>query len=165
MTMTYFADLSTYAYSRFGTDDTLNIGWLDAAHPFPTGSVETDAVDALWQYCKVSVAQTRGLHQCELCPPGPGRRYPQAERNGEKLLLGTSEIRVFGEGEKIFAAPTLVYHYVVAHDYVPPRIFIDALIATPAPPAIEYFDRLRRHGIEWRQTSAPDPNPFGTPSG
>ncbi|MCX7805518.1 MAG: hypothetical protein N3A38_10060 [Planctomycetota bacterium] len=38
------------------------------------------------------------------------------------------EIRVLGRDGKIYAAPTLIYHYVVAHKYRPPQEFIDAVM-------------------------------------
>jgi hypothetical protein len=37
-------------------------------------------------------------------------------------------MRVAGSG-KVYAAPTLVHHYVVAHDYRPPDEFIAAVLA------------------------------------
>ena len=47
--MTYFADLTPCTY--FGSSDPrlLAIGWLDVAHPIPTGRVERARFEALGQ--------------------------------------------------------------------------------------------------------------------
>lgn len=49
------------------------------------------------------------------------------------MRLGQAEIRVAG-GDLIYAAPTLIYHYVEAHDYRPPVEFIERVLAGRALP-------------------------------
>ena len=66
------------------------------------------------------------------------------------MLLGTSEVRVFGEDGNIFAAPTLIYHYMKDHHYRPPDQFIMAVLDGPTPPDSAYFKRLQDVGLEWR---------------
>jgi hypothetical protein len=152
--MAYYPDLSDYEYHRKAHDrpGTKNVGWLAAGHVFDMEPASEALLDRLWRYCNVSVAQMRGWHDCELCP---GKRVTHAEYKGEKLLLGTSEIRVFAEDGDIFAAPTLIFHYVQYHHYRPPEAFVVALMRDPAPPDPAYFERLRQLHLEWRQTSAP----------
>lgn len=136
----YFADLSPYSYlpgpDAVGQLPVLNVGWLDAQHPYTTGDVPDGFVERLWEYCRIRVEATRGLHECELCPtPQPGR---SVTRDGETLLLGSAEIRVFAEGA-VFAAPNLVYHYVVDHHYLPPDEFVRAVLdGRPRPGSAEY---------------------------
>lgn len=152
--MTYYADLSEYVYLR-GDEHrpgTVNVGWLDGAHPIDVAPPTEELLDALWAYCRVSVAQTRGLHLCELCPPGTPPNID--ERNGERLLLGSSEIRVFDDGA-IYAAPTLIYHYVAAHQYRPSPAFVAALLRGPAPPDPAYFQKLEALALQWNRTSSP----------
>lgn len=149
--MAYYEDLSDYEY--FEEDyrrGTRNVGWLDADHPFATAEPSAELLDALWAYCKVSIAQTRGIHECELCARDSAY---DAERGGERLLLGSSEIRVFADAGDIYAAPTLIYHYVVAHHYAPPAAFVRAVLAGPAPPDPAYFARLSQLGLDWSETS------------
>jgi len=151
--MTYFADLTDYTYIPAGDAAharTKNVGWLTAGHAFESAAPAEELLDRVWSFCTVSVAQTRGIHQCEFCP---GKDVHRAERKGEKLLLGTSEIRVFAGEGCLYAAPTLIYHYVKEHGYKPPEPFIHALMSEPAPPAPEYFDRLAQVSLEWRKTS------------
>jgi hypothetical protein len=150
--MTYFSDLSDYVYSagsvRTGTKA---VGWLAPGHEFPTATPDEVTLDLLWLYCSISVAPMRGIHDCEFCP---GQRAYQAERNGQRLLLGAAEIRVFSNDAKIYAAPTLIYHYVVVHSYRPPDEFLQALReGRPRLPSQEYVDALAGLNLEWLRTS------------
>ena len=157
--MTYYEDLSDYVYhkSEFYRYGTRNVGWLGLGHDFKKAEPSEEILSRLWAYCGISVAQSRGVHDCEFCSEGDSYR---AERNGEELLLGTSEIRVFSKSGDIYAAPTLICHYVKVHHYAPPDRFVKALTQGPAPPSREYLERLEELGLEWRRTSAPSGPPF-----
>jgi hypothetical protein len=71
---------------------------------------------------------TRGMHFCDLCPR-LGRailrlfRFPSTP-----VPCGHAEIRVVGGDGTIYAAPTLVHHYVRGHNYQPPQPFVEALL-------------------------------------
>lgn len=150
LTMTYFEDLSDYGFLD-GSPLRLTlkrVGWLEVGHFFETMAPSDETLDLLWAHCKISLAQTRGFHQCDLCDPP---RTVLASRGGPRLLLGTSEIRVFSDTSAFYAAPTLIYHYVRTHHYKPPDIFLHALRTPPSPPNPAYFDRLM--GLTWRATS------------
>jgi hypothetical protein len=69
-------------------------------------------------------------------------------------LLGSAEIRVFSESGAIYAAPDLIYHYMVVHRYKPPDQFISALRVGPHPLSKEYLDRLTAMGLAWREKTA-----------
>lgn len=94
--------------------------------------------------------------KCEFCP---GKDVHCAERKSDKLLLGTSEIRVFQGFGRIYAAPTLIYHYVCDHGYKPPEPFIQALMAEPGPPAADYFNQLTQASLDWQKTSIAELGP------
>jgi hypothetical protein len=164
--MTYYPDLSRYHYGEeFYRPGTKNIGWLSVGHEFETAEPTDVLLDRLWAFCKISVARSRGGHYCELCP---GKNVCEGERNGERLLLGTAEIRVFHHSGEIYAAPTLIYHYVEAHKYKPPEAFIQSLVGELAPPSKGYFERLAQLGLEWRETVVPMETrvrPLGKPPG
>lgn len=151
--MSHYADLSEYCYhdGRYYAPGTVNIGWLDAGHEFERCTPTDEVLNRLWEFCKVSVAQMRGGHACEFCSERSD--YPQW--GGERLLLGTSEIRVFSRAGAIYAAPTLIFHYMRDHSYRPPDEFVRALIDGPQPQSEEYFKRLGELGLEWSPTSAP----------
>ncbi|GAA2351859.1 hypothetical protein [Dactylosporangium salmoneum] len=141
--MAYFADLTPYAYFHSDEDDEdivwrewgelsyrpryerLNIGWLDASHPFDRGPVPAWFAGALLDIIDgPPVNETRGLHGCEFCPPGTGSiAYPRPRRN----WLAYYEIRVPAGPGVMFAAPALIWHYVTAHDYRPPAEFVEAV--------------------------------------
>jgi hypothetical protein len=55
---------------------------------------------------------TRGLHSCTFCTlcTLPNSSFV---RHDTKLLLGSGEIRVFGATGDAFAAPNLIYHYIL----------------------------------------------------
>jgi hypothetical protein len=123
--MTYFQDLSPYTYWLPASDGLpgipeINVGWLDAGHGFPQGDTAPELVEKLERLCRTSRRyQTRGSHPCPFC------QDPEAE--------SSAEIRVAGKGV-VYAAPTLIAHYVAVHQYAPPPEFIDALGACEVPP-------------------------------
>jgi hypothetical protein len=123
--MTYFEDLTPYTYFHPEEDPpgTVNIGWLDERYPFPAGETSEHFRQKLQSLCEIRVKQTRGTLDCCFCT---GRDRPKS----------SSEMRVSGSG-RIYAAPSMVYHYVAAHDYRPPDEFIAAVLAWsgPQPPA------------------------------
>jgi hypothetical protein len=162
--MTYFADLTPYVYGIADDIDALNVGWLDAVHSFDVRAPSEELLDALWAFVRSPVAKTRGRHECELCPrdadyderlrarmggprdlPWPEDRRSRsiwASRHGVELQLGTAEMRAYGEGGGGFAAPTLIYHYVAAHQYAPPDAFVRAVLDGPRPLTDAYRARL-----------------------
>jgi hypothetical protein len=114
----------------------LTVGWLDATHPYPQGTPAALFIERFWAFCDAPVHPTFGIHDCELCEP-PTTVY-QVQRGDETIYLGTAEIRVFGSDAKVYAAPTLIYHYVVDHNYLPPAEFIQAVLVGPLPNSAEY---------------------------
>jgi hypothetical protein len=128
--MTYFADGSPYSFAETGeTRPLVNIGWLSAEHPYPTGPVPDDLVAKLARICRHGVQRTRGFHRCEFCarPEGAFRAPPTTSRDDEgEYFVGGAEIRVAGPGAT-FAAPDMIIHYVTDHGYRPPDDFLDAL--------------------------------------
>jgi hypothetical protein len=113
--MSFFPDLTPYTYLHSDEPGAVNVGWLDAEHPYPTGRTSNAFRAKLAKLCERPVQQTRGFHQCPFCK-GPDRP------------LSSAEMRVAG-GDRVYAAPLLVHHYVVAHDYRPPDEFIAAVLA------------------------------------
>lgn len=128
--MTYFADLSPYQYSKtHGDDDALNIGWLDSAHRFKRGQVTEEFTLALFTCCRFPVNVMRGFHICHFCDD-PRIMPLKYECDSARIALGFAEIRVEHEDGTRFAAPNLIYHYVVDHRYQPPKPFIEAVLRT-----------------------------------
>lgn len=124
--MTYYPDLSPYEYLD-SDEEMLNVGWLDAAHVFPRGPVAPDFVDALLRLNKDPENQTRGSHWCEFCE-GPFKDVPNPYRSSGVASMGTAEIHAVGADGVRYAAPTLVIHYVIEHEYQPPEEFVAAAV-------------------------------------
>ncbi len=122
--MTYYPDLSPYVY-LWPEPDTVNVGWLAQGHPFPTGATTPELRARLALFCAPEhlVNQTRGFHVCQWC---------SAIQQTEQRIIGSAEIRVVGP-RRVYAAPELICHYVVAHDYLPPAEFITAVLEGPPP--------------------------------
>ncbi|MDN3027738.1 hypothetical protein [Streptomyces sp. S.PB5] len=133
----FYEDLSTYDYFEddiFGVRGTpgqwvrfrpgyerATVGWLEADRPCTTGPVPeafTEKLAAIQEVQRMNVC--RGWHFCDLCP----RR-----KNRERHPRCNSEIRIPGAPGTAYAAPSLIGHYIGVHDYRPPQVFVDAVMA------------------------------------
>ncbi|GLX23433.1 MULTISPECIES: hypothetical protein [Streptomyces] len=95
----------------------LNVGWLEAGEPYPVGTVSGAFVDKLKAVQAVQWMNVcLGTHECDLCPEAVA---PE----------GNGEIRIPGGAGVAYAAPFLITHYITAHGYRPPQVFIDAVLA------------------------------------
>ena len=151
--MTYYKDLTRYEY--FAGDEppelkSLNVGWLSNGIPFPKGETSQEFKDRLFQFCldEYVVHIARGFHVCELCASVSDEQWYEDSqtRYGEKthwLNIGDGEIRVIGKSV-IYAAPALIYHYIVEHQYKPPGEFIEAVLLGPSPESEEHKALLKK---------------------
>ena len=136
------ADLQPYAEheaeTRLGMTP-LAVGWLDRRRAFPTGPTSLDFRLRLWGFCREPfvVGQTGAVQPCPVCG-----QIVQTVGGGETLVLGSAEIRVIGDTD-IYAAPNLIYHYVVEHQYRPPDEFIQAVMTGPSPDSAEHRAFIR----------------------
>ena len=122
----FYKDFTTYSYAYTGeeTPRPLNVGWLDPAETFERGETTEEFKERLFLFCKIRIEETRGYHECPFCRC---ENQILEERNGVALRLGSAEIRVAGADGKVYAAPNLIFHYVVRHQYRPPEEFIRAV--------------------------------------
>jgi len=147
--MAYYRDLTGYDYFPEGfRPGTLNIGWLSAEYEFRQAEPAPEFLERLWRFCTVSVMQSGGVDMCELC------EVPKQDvsHSDKVLLLGSAEIRVFSLGAEIYAAPTLIYHYVSLHRYSPPDKFVQAVLEGPSPPDRDYLEKLKQLELDWDWT-------------
>lgn len=136
--MTYFPDLSPYAYGHDVHKDVVHVGWLDNIHPFPIGHVRRNLIEKIKALTTKPVRLSRGYHYCEICvePLGLVKSFlsdqvklidPQCSwMQWMERRRGNGEIRVFCEGVT-FAAPVLIAHYIEQHGYRPPPQFLKAI--------------------------------------
>ncbi|MDH6466398.1 hypothetical protein M2302_006606 [Micromonospora sp. A200] len=144
--MTYFEDLSSYSYSevdvieleagwlRFRPRyDRINVGWLDAPHAFEEGPTPGWLAGTLLEIIAGPGINTmRGSHPCSFCPQSPAGStpidsMPSVDHPTGTLWLGNAEVRVPSAPGVMFAAPSLIWHYITAHSYRPPLEFIEAV--------------------------------------
>ena len=123
--MTYFADLTPYAYGPDeGWTGDLNIGWLEAGKPYSHGTPPDGFLEALITCAARPVRLYRGIHTCELC----GASDVHFDLEGREVYVGNGELRVHDRAGQAYTAPTLVVHYVETHGYLPPPAFIAAVL-------------------------------------
>jgi len=139
----YWADLAPYRSEEYAAIGTKAIGWLSAEYPFNQGETSPDFKDTLRLFCSQPIMRMRGFHACELCPSSS---HDMRQEDG--LWLGDAEIRVFYQ-EQIYAAPDLIYHYVLKHNYRPPDEFINAVLNGPKPESREYEALLKKLPRIW----------------
>jgi hypothetical protein len=150
----YFSDLSPYVYflAEEQSSPAVNVGWLDGATDYPTGSMEANLRGEIRRLCLEEVVnRCMGYHGCTLCPPRPrSESVPSGapkflrvgsteheewvgRRDEEEICArrwaegkGNGEIRVTGDGV-VYVAPELLADYVETHQYLPPPEFLEAV--------------------------------------
>lgn len=135
----YFEDLTKYHY--MAEEDSFNIGWLETGHLFHQGSVPEEFMDRLWAYLRYPVHVCRGFHVCDLCKEHH-TNVSVVEYKGQKREVGYYEIRVWGKDGSVYAAPSLIVHYILQHQYQPPQKFIDAVLDSENIASDEYYQKI-----------------------
>jgi hypothetical protein len=100
----------------------LNIGWLDPAYDFVEGEVSVEFIEQLKRYWQKPTIIFRSLDTCEFCSHG----WPARSRENSDITAG--EVWVWGNNGVVYVTPTLIYHYIVDHSYLPPAEFIEAVL-------------------------------------
>lgn len=136
----YYKDLTKYNYMK--KEDSLNIGWLEKGHSINTGDVSEEFIEKLWKYLRYPVNVCRGFHVCDFCIKLGRESVPIVEFKGEKREAGYYEIRVWGKDRKVYAAPSLIFHYILQHGYKPPQEFIDAVMDSEDVYSDEYYQKV-----------------------
>jgi hypothetical protein len=122
--MTYIPDLTAWSTH-------LAVGFLSARHHFPRGRCPHGALDAICELIVPAAENgSRGLHPCEFCPTG-SESWRTIEYGEKVLRLGNAEILVPRRDRGYYLAPTLIAHYIVEHEYLPPSEFLEAVLALP----------------------------------
>ncbi len=135
----YYEDLTKYEY--MGTEDSLNVGWLEKGHFVNQGEVSGEFIRKLWKYLRYPVQVCRGFHNCDFCKK-PAKGVPIVAFQGEKREVGYYEIRVWGKDGTIYAAPSLLLHYILEHGYQPPQEFINAVMDSVDAFSDEYYQKV-----------------------
>ena len=131
----YFADLTPYSYDKHPERVGLNVGWLDKAHGFSSGTVPTVLIEKLIEISKKPFEKHRGFHICEFCdfgrmPDSPDKLNDWFLKLNAAGALSSTIIRVVGRDGRVYFSPNMICHYVSKHYYKPPEEFIDAVMET-----------------------------------
>ena len=139
----YLADLTPCGLWEIeNTDAVRAVGWLEPGHDYSRGGVPEDVVRSLvhllvnpWQ-----PVVSAGVHRCSFCrfTGGPGT----ISFESTTITVGASNVFVPGEGV-VYAAPSLIVHYMDAHEYAPPPQFQRAVLDCPPMRSMAYLKAIR----------------------
>jgi hypothetical protein len=136
--MVYYPDLTRLDYFPVGETTILKaVGWLSIGQDFKTGQVSHIFFERLQELMKFAWQpfQSMGVHLCELCQFA---EYEQTPCGNKNLFIPFDGV--------IFVAPELILHYVNAHHYLPPQIFIDAVMQCPEMGSMAYKKAVLANG-------------------
>ena len=131
-------DLELYSdntyYSRYHFEQAQNIGWVCNQNKRRNVNVSEDFLNHLWLYIQ--------------CPFHTQRTYPYhlLMYKNKQMKLGFSEIRVLGKDVlERYAAPDMIFAYIMEGRYTPPVSFEKAVLEGPKPGSVEYNRYLSRY--------------------
>jgi len=144
----HYADLSPCTYFPFeAARKLIAVGWLDPLVEYNRGVLEDEFVRKLVEllYDPWQPALAMGSHECGFCRLSGGPSTFRLGRSGSEAVLGTSNVFVPGDGF-LFVAPSLILHYMDAHEYSPPAEFQQAVITCPPMRSMEYLKAILKNG-------------------
>ena len=140
--MAYYADLSPCDYFGRWQEVLIAVGWLEPGHSFATGKVSKEFFAQLigllrnpWQ-----PVVTAGYHRCPFCRFTGGPLKIDFE--GNSIVVGTANLFIPATA-CVYVAPSLVAHYVDAHEYCPPAEFQEAVLKCPEMRSIAYLKEIK----------------------
>ena len=141
--MAHFADLTPCDYFTPQHDGKLlAVGWLARMRRYSRAEVSADVITRLHELL-VSPWQPGaflGWHDCPFCriSTGPQRitlDNVAVDLGVNNLFIPTSDV--------VYVAPSLILHYIDAHEYSPPQPFCDAVLACPEMRSMDYLKMIR----------------------
>jgi hypothetical protein len=136
--MSYFEFRQDMSECNFSSDQdisVLNVGWLSSSVSYTTGNIYDDFIKKLRRLVvnsesspfKPIVWRSRGQDSCPLCL----LRDFVLEDNENTEILGSSEffIPCYSKKNSYFISPSLIYHFIADHNYLPPEQFINSVMA------------------------------------
>jgi hypothetical protein len=124
--MATITDLERCDYFPSEGASLIAIGWLGATSEFNRGPVDGEFFLKLRELARApwEPVMSFGVHACELCQ--------------FDAPAFASNVFVPYDG-RIYVAPVGVIHYIAAHWYQPPSVFVDAVKACPDMRGMDYF--------------------------
>lgn len=144
--MAYLADMSPCGYFGKWSDRLVSVGWLVPENDFKKGQVSQEFFDALFSMLKKpwQPFAVAGHEPCRFCQFTNGPvilRY-----QGQEISVGVNNLFV-PDGERAFAAPSTIIHYIDSHRYQPPTEFQDAVLRESRSSSIDLIEKLKNIGV------------------
>jgi hypothetical protein len=113
------------------------VGWLGNEFEFSTGKVSRQFFNKLRELTEKAwqPVASAGFHICELCQ----------FQDYEYTARGTSNLFIPFNGA-VYVAPELIVHYINAHHYLPPIVFLNAVMQCPDMRSMDYKRALLKNG-------------------
>jgi len=148
--MTYSADLTPCNYPFFrgeASEKLLSVGWLYPSHDYSRGPLDQAFVAKLFDLLRHpwQPAAFGGGHDCEFCRYSWGHHSFRLAGQNDSASIGINNLFVPGDN-CLFVAPSLIIHYIDAHEYCPPRAFQQAVLACPDMESMEYLRAILANG-------------------
>jgi hypothetical protein len=120
-------------YFPLECDTLVAVGWLGTEAAFETGRVSEPFFGRLKNLCSApwQPVVSFGFHVCELCQ--------------FDTPAFSDNVFIPYQG-KIYVAPVAIVHYIAAHWYRPPQIFVDAVLTCPAIQSMDYKKAILANG-------------------
>jgi len=128
-------------------NEIIYIGWLTSQYNFNKGAVSDFFTFRLWEHLKYKIDKKRGYYKCDYCRDFIFNKIPTSKYNKEIIKTGYYDVIVFDKDEKIYRAPSLIFHYIQKHKYLPPIEFIDAVCYGISPNSFKYSQLLNKYGF------------------
>lgn len=159
--MSWYQDLAPIDYFDFpGRENSLQlraVGWLDSDWDYSHYELLPGFVQRLvgflanpWQ-----PGVSMGSHQCEFCRLSGGPANFRLVDSNEEISIGWANVFIPGDGF-LYVAPSLILHYMDAHNYGPPEEFQRAVLACPEMRSMEYLKAIKKNGPPglWKSSAA-----------
>lgn len=148
--MSHIDDLAPCTYFSDEGESFLSVGWLSKDQPFQRGPVSLEFYQKLASLCREPWQPIAflGFHRCELCQFEPPRF--------------SDNIFVPHHGS-IYVAPVAITHYICAHWYRPPEVFIRAVMECPPMKSVEYKKAVLENGGQGLVEPSTDDQSFSRP--
>ncbi len=145
-----------YDPEYFGAKKVIAVGWLGNCVE-TKGTIPDKCINNLFKaYSEDQIHWdgTLGWHNCEICS-GKEKWYHEG-KVGPQIKWRSRELYLYGHGhylikrkETVYMCPALILHYILDHNYQPPKEFIDAAIYGEFIPKIER-DLSELKQLKWR---------------
>ena len=117
-----------------GFPELLAVGWLERGHAYPVGRTAPDLIPRLRGFRESPtnpLPMYFGWQDCDFC---------------DRPIGGSSLNVLVPSCGSLYVAPGGIDHYIAAHEYQPPEIFVAAVLAAPAPDSNEHMAALKAAG-------------------